>query len=166
MMQSNGIRPRRMLVPQQETSKESNMKPHSAIDAKKSKEDILQGHRLMAPFVSPRPPSLSLETIRRMHQLLHLQNGVRLSGINDAVASSGVKPEKVLAEVRRKVHFSTEKIATSQGAHDRMATRTDDLLSHMDSLALAEWNGMWEIKWILQQLPIEIGSIRIFKGWK
>ncbi|KAL2231960.1 UNVERIFIED_CONTAM: Serine/threonine-protein kinase MPS1 [Sesamum indicum] len=160
MMQSNGIKPRRMLVPQKETSKESNTKPHSAIDAKKSKEDILQGHRLMSSIreskttvsitgdnqedASITPPSEWGTTVNAHEENLPCNNqrdqpGLSIrSGVNDAVASSGVKPEKVLAEVRRKVHFSTEKIAKSHGAHDRMATRTDDLLSHMDSLALTE----------------------------
>ncbi|KAL0326235.1 UNVERIFIED_CONTAM: Serine/threonine-protein kinase MPS1 [Sesamum radiatum] len=165
-MQSNGIRPRRMLVPQQETSKESNMKPHSAIAAKKSKEDVLQGHRLMSSIreskttvsvtgdnqedASITPPSEWGTTVNAHEENFKPCNDQRdqpglsiRSRINDAVASSGVKPEKVLAEVRRKVHFSTEKIATSQGAHDRMATRTDDLLSHMDSLALAEME--WDV---------------------
>ncbi|KAK4391130.1 Serine/threonine-protein kinase MPS1 [Sesamum angolense] len=165
-MQSNGIRPRRMLVPQQETSKESNMKPHSAIAAKKSKEDVLQGHRLMSSIreskttvsvtgdnqedASITPPSEWGTTVNAHEENFKPCNDQRdqpglsiRSGINDAVASSGVKPEKVLAEVRRKVHFSTERIATSQGAHDRMATRTDDLLSHMDSLALAEME--WDV---------------------
>ncbi|KAK6114808.1 hypothetical protein DH2020_007077 [Rehmannia glutinosa] len=36
-MQSNGIRPRRFLVPQRETSKESNIRPHSTNDVKKVK---------------------------------------------------------------------------------------------------------------------------------
>ncbi|KAL0438046.1 UNVERIFIED_CONTAM: Serine/threonine-protein kinase MPS1 [Sesamum latifolium] len=166
MMQSNGIRPRRMLVPQQETSKESNMKPHSEIDAKKSKEDILQGNRLMGSIreskttisvtgdnqedASITPPSEWGTTVNAHEENFKPCNDQRdqpelsiRSGINDAVASSGVKPEKILAEVRRKVHFSTEKIATSQGAHDRMATRADDLLSHMDSLALAEME--WDV---------------------
>ncbi|XP_011097727.2 LOW QUALITY PROTEIN: uncharacterized protein LOC105176570 [Sesamum indicum] len=165
MMQLNGIKPRRMLVPQQETSKESNMKPHSAIDAKKSKEDIQQGHRLMGSIreskttvsitgdnqedASITPPSEWGTTVNAHEENLPCNNqrdqpGLSIrSGVNDAVASSGVKPEKVLAEVRRKVHFSTEKIAKSHGAHDRMATRTDDLLSHMDSLALTEME--WDV---------------------
>ncbi|KAL0314271.1 UNVERIFIED_CONTAM: Serine/threonine-protein kinase MPS1 [Sesamum angustifolium] len=142
-MQSNGIRPRRMLVPQQETSKESNMKPHSAIAAKKSKEDVLQGHRLMSSIRESKTTVSVTGDNQEDASITPPSEWVLLSGINDAVASSGVKPEKVLAEVRRKVHFSTEKIATSQGAHDRMATRTDDLLSHMDSLALAEME--WDV---------------------
>ncbi|KAI3464465.1 hypothetical protein Pfo_021128 [Paulownia fortunei] len=167
MMQSNGIRPRRFLVPQQETSKESNTKPHSTIDVKKSKEDIPQvGHKLRGSipqsktmvFVSGdnqedasiTPPSEWGTTANAREENFKPCNTQRdqpglstRSGIDDAVASSGVKPGNVLAEVQRKVHFSTENIATSCGADDRMATGIDDLLSHMDSLALTEME--WDV---------------------
>ncbi|PIN12989.1 serine/threonine and tyrosine kinase [Handroanthus impetiginosus] len=165
MMQSNGIRPRRFLVPGQETSKESNTKPCQALDAKKSKEEIPKSRRLRGSvpqskvMVSLRgetqedasltPPSECGTTVNtheakvKPYDTQGNQPGLSTrSGSNDAVVSSGGEPGNPPAEVQRKVHFSTENIATSRGADGRMATGTDDLLSHMDSLALTdmEWD--------------------------
>ncbi|KAG6388727.1 hypothetical protein SASPL_150159 [Salvia splendens] len=53
-------------------------------------------------------------------------------------ASLGPGHGNALQEIQRKVHFSSNAIATSCGADDQMATGTGDLLSHMDSLALTE----------------------------
>ncbi|KAK6114863.1 hypothetical protein DH2020_007132 [Rehmannia glutinosa] len=163
-MQSNGIRPRRFLVPQRETSKESNIRPHSTNDVKKSKEDILHGHRLRASIpqsnisggnqecASITPPSEWGSTVKAHEENFKPcntqgdQHGLSIrSEINDAVALAGVEPEpgNVAAEVQRKVHFSSENIATSRGADVRMATGTDDLLSHMNSLALTEME--WDV---------------------
>ncbi|KAL6525151.1 hypothetical protein OROMI_030744 [Orobanche minor] len=162
MLQSNGIRPKRFLVPQQETSKESNLKPHAANDVKKSKDDILQDRRLRGPIRQSKisggnhedssitPPSdwgTSVNTHEEYPKPLPTQrtqpgHSIR-SGINDAVATSCVEPGNAVAEVQRKVHFSHENIAISRGADDRMATGTDDLLSHMNSLALTETE--WDV---------------------
>ncbi|KAL3638785.1 hypothetical protein CASFOL_016692 [Castilleja foliolosa] len=145
MMQSNGIKPRRFLVPQQETAKESNPKPQTTNDAKKRKDDILQSRRLRGSI----PQS---KTIGDNHQdssitppsewgTTHINQPE--SRINDAVASAVAEPGNAVAEVQRKVHFSSENIAMPRGADDQMATGTDDLLSHMNSLALTETD--WDV---------------------
>ncbi|KAG8378314.1 hypothetical protein BUALT_Bualt08G0124500 [Buddleja alternifolia] len=142
MMQSNGIRPRRFLVPQRETSKESNVKPHSTIDVNRSKEEI------------PREWGVSVNTHEHNFKPYGTQKDQlglpTRSGSNDRVAASGVEPRNVLAGVQKKVQFSTQNDASSHdyeivndGAHDRMATGTDDLLSHMHSLALTEMQ--WDV---------------------
>ncbi|KAK6132376.1 hypothetical protein DH2020_033897 [Rehmannia glutinosa] len=124
-MQSNGIRPRRFLVPQRETSKESNIRPHSTNDVKKSKEDILHGHRLRGSI----PQS-------------------NISGGNQECASI-TPPSEWGSTV--KAHEENFKPCNTQeinmdfllGADVRMATGTDDLLSHMNSLALTEME--WDV---------------------
>lgn len=118
MMQSNGIGPRRFLVPQRETSKEPNTKPHSTIDAKKGKEDILQGHRSRSSIPQSKtmvivsgdnqedapitPPSEGVTTVNAHDENIKPFNTQRdqpeLStrpGANDAVASSGVIDDAV-----------------------------------------------------------------------
>ncbi|GER49218.1 kinase family protein [Striga asiatica] len=156
MMQTNGIKPRRFLVPQQESSKESNLEPQSTNVAKSSKDDILQGPRLRGSIpqskisgenheaASITPPSewgTTVNTNEENPKPFHIQRAqpglsVR-SGVNDAVAS-GVEPGNAVADVRRKVHFPSENIASSGGSDDQMATGIDDLLSHLYSLVLTE----------------------------
>ncbi|KAH6782727.1 putative protein kinase 1 [Perilla frutescens var. frutescens] len=157
-MQSNRIGPVRHSVPQRDTSKDSNQ---SRSDAKKCGEDILQRQRLRSSVpkskamvfvsgdnqddVSLTPPSEGVTTVNAHGVNIKPFDTQRDQPVlstrpqtNDAVASSGVGPGNVLGEVQRKVHFSSNTIATSRGADDQMATGTDDLLSHMDSLALTE----------------------------
>ncbi|KAL3641314.1 hypothetical protein CASFOL_016282 [Castilleja foliolosa] len=162
MMQSNGIKPRRFLVSQQEKAKESNPKPESSNDAKKSKDDIMQSRRVRRSVPQPKisgdnhedasitPPSewgTTVNTLEENPELVHThinKPGLSIrSEINDAVASAVAEPGNEVAEVQRKVHFSSENIATPLGADDRMATGTDDLLSHMNSLALTETE--WDV---------------------
>ncbi|GFQ02435.1 probable serine/threonine-protein kinase mps1 [Phtheirospermum japonicum] len=161
MMQSNGIKPRRFLVPQQETAKESNPKPQSTNDAKNSKE-VLQSRRLRGfnpqskiigenhEDASITPPSewgttvnTPIENPKPLRTQINQPGPSIRPGINDAVASAVAEPGNAVAEVQRKVHFSSENIGTPRGADDRMATGTDDLLSHMNSLALTETE--WEV---------------------
>ncbi|EYU22921.1 hypothetical protein MIMGU_mgv1a023135mg [Erythranthe guttata] len=155
MMQPNVIRPRRILVAQRGTSKESNVKPHSAIDVNKSKEDIPQSHKSRGTVPHSKssvfvrgenkddksntpPPELGATVNAREENFEPIKSQIDLPRLDDAVASSSVEPENVVDELQRKVDSSVENITTSRGADDRMATAIHDLLSHMDSLALTE----------------------------
>ncbi|GER37766.1 kinase family protein [Striga asiatica] len=157
MMQTNGIKPRRFLVPQKESSKESNLKHQSTNDIKKSKDTNWQGHKLrgsilqskisvdsheVASITLPSELGASVNTNEENPKPFHTQRtqpGLSIrSGANNAVTSGGFEPGNAVAEVQRNVHFANEKIASSHGSDDQMATGTDDLLSHMNSLALAE----------------------------
>ncbi|KAL7155950.1 hypothetical protein ABFS83_03G110500 [Erythranthe nasuta] len=155
MMQPNVIRPRRILVAQRGTSKESNIKPHSTIDVNKSKEDVPQSHKSRGTVPHSKsnvfvrgenkedktnaPPSESGATVNaREENFEPIKSQIDLPRLDDAVVSSSVERENVVDEVQRKVHSSVENSATSRGADDRMATAIHDLLSHMGSLALTE----------------------------
>ncbi|KAG6435971.1 hypothetical protein SASPL_100852 [Salvia splendens] len=132
-------KPRRNVVPQRETPKESSIKPQSIFESKKCKEDILQSRRIQSrrcannDDVSITPPSEGATTLDA-----HDIDQRTRPQINDAVASLRPGHGNAQGEVQRKVHFSRNAIATSRGADDQMATGTGDLLSHMDSLALTE----------------------------
>ncbi|KAL1533670.1 dual-specificity kinase [Salvia divinorum] len=120
-------RPVRNVVHQRETPKESSIRPRSILDSKKCKEDILQNG---VTTVDAHDVNMKLINTQR--------DQPTKPKINDAVASLGPGPGNALGEIQRKVHFSSNAIATSCGADDQMATGTGDLLSHMDSLALTE----------------------------
>ncbi|KAK4493189.1 hypothetical protein RD792_017952 [Penstemon davidsonii] len=159
-MQSNVLKPRRCVFPRRETSKDSNLKPHSVVDVEKSKEDIPQDQRLRGSSsqsknvvsltvqnqedASITPPSEWGSTVNTheesiLYKAQRDQPGLSTRcGSNNAVASSCYEPENVPAEVQKKVYFASECNVTSRGADDRMATGMDDLLSHMGSLALTE----------------------------
>ncbi|XP_051139045.1 serine/threonine-protein kinase MPS1 isoform X2 [Andrographis paniculata] len=127
MMQSNGIKPRRAVVPQRGTPKGSNHVPTND----QSKEDAPPGDRLRvseqqsktaAPATgynqedaSITPPSEWGSTVNAQNKSIAQRDQSRLhitSGVNDAVTSLGAEPRAAVAEVQRKVHFSSEKLAT------------------------------------------------------
>ncbi|PIN00063.1 hypothetical protein CDL12_27434 [Handroanthus impetiginosus] len=133
-MQSNGIRPRRCLVPHREASKDSNTKPYVTFDAKNRKEDVSQAHGLrvsgsqsinMASVAGENPEDASMSlpselgstrnTLEENFKLLNAQRdqpGISArSGSNDIVV---VETGNVLAELQKKVHFTTENNATSR----------------------------------------------------
>ncbi|CAA0827868.1 putative protein kinase 1 [Striga hermonthica] len=149
MMQTNGIKPRRFLVPQQESSKESNLKPQSTNVVKRSTDDTLQGPRLRGSIpqskisgenheaASITPPSewgTIVNTNEENPKAFHIQRaqpGLSIrSGVNDAVAS-GVEPGNAVADVRRKVHFPNENIAPSR------EVEWDDAGNQVDTSAAA-----------------------------
>lgn len=128
-------RARRNVVPQRETPKESSIKPQSRFDSTKCKEDILQSQRLRSTVpksnamvyvsgynhddVPITPPSEGVTTVDA-HDVNIMPLDTRRDQpirpqINDAVASSGPGPGNALGEVHRKVHFSSDAIATSRG---------------------------------------------------
>ncbi|KAK6132377.1 hypothetical protein DH2020_033868 [Rehmannia glutinosa] len=141
-MQSNGIRPRRFLVPQRETSKESNIRPHSTNDVKKSKEDILHGHRLRASIpqsnisggnqecASITPPSEWGSTVKAHEENFKPCNTQEIN-------------MDFLLGVSSRLQFMVATANCLCRADVRMATGTDDLLSHMNSLALTEME--WDV---------------------
>lgn len=112
-MQSNSIGPIRFAVTQRGTSKESNVKPHSTIDAEKRREGNLQGHGLSSSIPQSKttlsvcgenqedapitPPSEGVTVVNAHYENIKTFNTQRdqpglstKAGVNDAVASSGV----------------------------------------------------------------------------
>ncbi|KAL2467512.1 putative protein kinase 1 [Forsythia ovata] len=162
--QSNSVRPRRLMVPQRGTSKESNLNPHPVFDAKKSNEEISPSHRLMdttsqskkvvsvsgdtqedAPISPPSEWGSTINTHEGNFKPCNDHGDQHQpfpgSRSNNTVAPLVIEPEHVpLSEVQKKVRFASENYARTQGADERMATGMDDLLSYMDSLALTEMN--------------------------
>ncbi|XP_075518994.1 serine/threonine-protein kinase MPS1-like isoform X2 [Primulina tabacum] len=136
MLQPNGNQPRRLLLPQRETSKKSILKP-STIYAKKGKEEIAQGDRPSGSIpksiigvsvagdnqenASITPPSQwgsSLNTQDENFKPCNFQrdqSGISLmSGSRVAIASSDAESGCIpVAEVQKKVHFSSRNNATS-----------------------------------------------------
>lgn len=128
-MQSNAIGPRRTLVPHREISKDSNIKPHLTFDAKNSKEDVPQGHRLRFSVShsknmvtvtgenqedgSMSPPSEWGSTVNTLEKDLRDQPGDSAGSANNDIVA--VETGNVLAEVQKKVHFATDNDATSHG---------------------------------------------------
>ncbi|XP_042034262.1 serine/threonine-protein kinase MPS1-like [Salvia splendens] len=139
-------RPVRNVVPQRETPKESSIRPQSILDSKKCKGDILQSRRMQSlrcsnnDDVPTTPPSDRITTVDAQDANMKLFNTQRDEPTRPQreEASLGPGHGNALQEIQRKVHFSSNAIATSCGADDQMATGTGDLLSHMDSLALTE----------------------------
>lgn len=132
-MQSVGIGPRRTVVPRRDPPKQPNLNTQSVSNAKNCKKDNLQTQRLRSSvpksedmvFVSGdnqedsiTPPSEGVTTVNAHDVNIKPFNIQRdppaLSStpqINDKVASLGVGP----GNVQRKVHFSSDAIATSRG---------------------------------------------------
>ncbi|XP_022894785.1 probable serine/threonine-protein kinase mps1 isoform X2 [Olea europaea var. sylvestris] len=151
-LQSNSIRPRRLVVPQRGTSKESNLNPHLTFDAKKSNEEILLNHGLMDSTSQSKkvisfatdaqedaatsPPSECGSTINTQEGNFkpcndqgdqpQLFSGSRS---NNTIASSlVVEPEHVpLSEVQKKVHFVSENYAGTQETIWDASNRVDPL---------------------------------------
>ncbi|XP_073024657.1 serine/threonine-protein kinase MPS1-like isoform X1 [Primulina eburnea] len=136
MLQPSGNQPRRLLLPQRETSKKSILKP-STIYAKKGKEEIAQGDRPSSSIpksiigvsvagdnqenASITPPSQwgsSLNTQDENFKPCNFQRdqpGISLmSGSRVAIASSDAESGCIpVADVQKKVHFSSGNNATS-----------------------------------------------------
>lgn len=135
VMPSTGIKPRRFVVPQQETSKKSSTKPYKTFDAKHTKEDIQQGHRLTVSISKSKtmasvngenqedasftPASGWGSTVTTVEENFEPFDARRYqpelstrSENTDKVASDN---GNVLTEVQKKVHFSIEDNATFRG---------------------------------------------------
>ncbi|XP_057795838.1 serine/threonine-protein kinase MPS1 isoform X2 [Salvia miltiorrhiza] len=140
-------RPRRNVVPQREPPKESSIKPQSRFDSVKCKEDILQSQGLRSSVpkpkpmlygsaynhdnvpITPSPPSEGFTTVDPHDVNIKLFNTQRdqptRPQINDAVASLEPGPGNALGEVQRKVHFSSDAIATSLETETGMGNQVD-----------------------------------------
>ncbi|GFS41776.1 putative protein kinase 1 [Actinidia rufa] len=164
MMQSNTIKPRRSVVPQRETSKGSASDLGPAVDLKKSQDEVFRSHdsrigdcfsqtQNVVPVVlenqadaSITPPSMS-GTITNTYEDISKPFGVQRDQSRSfadnrnsvGVASALVQSRHVpLVDGQKKVQFSLGNNARSQGADNQMATGTDNILSHISSLALTE----------------------------
>ncbi|KAL6984425.1 dual-specificity kinase [Sarracenia purpurea var. burkii] len=178
-MQLNNTRPKRTVVPQRETSKSSASNLGSTVDLKKTQDEVLgsEGYGVgdcVAQSVNPVPvvnecqidtsitlpslPSTFTNTYEESNKLFDAQQDQSRSfgddKNNDVVTSLLVESQQVpLVADRKKVQFSLGNNATSQGADKRMAIGTDNLLSHIDSLALTE------MEWDLSNQPGAVTAI-------
>ncbi|XP_073146728.1 serine/threonine-protein kinase MPS1 [Henckelia pumila] len=137
MLQPSGNQPRRLLVPQRETSKKSILKPSSTIYAKKGKEEVAQGDRPSGSIpksktgvsvagdnqedASITPPSQWGASLNMQDEnfkpcnFQRDQSGISVtSGSRVAIASSDAEyGHAPVADVQKKVHFSSGNNATS-----------------------------------------------------
>ncbi|XP_073063215.1 serine/threonine-protein kinase MPS1-like isoform X1 [Primulina eburnea] len=137
MLQPSGNQPRRLLVPQRETSKKSILKPSSTIYAKKGKEEIEQGDRpsgsipksqIGVSVTGDNQEDASITPTSQWGSSSNVQeenfkpcnfqkdrSGFSLRpGSRVAIASSDAEYGQVpVADVQKKVHFSCGNNATS-----------------------------------------------------
>ncbi|CAL5333326.1 unnamed protein product [Camellia sinensis] len=163
-MQSNNLRPRRLLVPQRETSKITTSNPGPALDLMKTQDELFGSQCLRdgdynsqavntVPVVNENQvdssitPPLMTGTVTNTHEEsikpFDVQRDQPRSFVdyksNDIDASSLVEPQHVpLVDSQKKIQFSLGNNGRPCGADDQMATETDNLLSYMGSLALTE----------------------------
>ncbi|KAK9270168.1 hypothetical protein L1049_025744 [Liquidambar formosana] len=168
-MQSNNIKPRRMLVPQRETSKSTPSNLGLTLDTKKTQDvvSLSEGHAVKDLIVGMKnsvsvvretqedplitPPSISgtiTNTYDESFDPFNVQSDQpkpSTSCKNDnAVCLSQVESQHVpVVDNQKKVQFSLDNNASSHGADDRMATGMDNLSSHLSSLALTEME--WDV---------------------
>ncbi|KAJ7965615.1 Kinase family protein [Quillaja saponaria] len=170
-MQSNSIRPRRMLVPQSEVSKSSTLNVGSGVDTNKSQNVISlscrQGEKESAAQVKNpasavgqsqedatiTPPLISgtlTKTFDEGFNPFYAQehHPKAVSDCKDKIIMPSLHVESQNIDSQKKAQFSTGNNATSRGANDRMATGLENLSSHMSSLALTEmeWVGNTQVE--------------------
>nr|GMD81904.1 serine/threonine-protein kinase mph1 isoform X1 [Ipomoea batatas] len=164
-IQSNNIRPRRQLLPRREVSNSSTKSVDPMCDMKKAHDDILASHRLQGCISQPKniasvvrethedesvtPPSDWNSTVNTHEQDFRSMNAQRdqirsFEGCQSNITLESTVARSVdipLVEGQKKVHYAADYNSRSQGADGQMATQRDDLLSHMNSLALTgtEW---------------------------
>ncbi|KZV42819.1 serine/threonine-protein kinase mph1 [Dorcoceras hygrometricum] len=177
MLQSSGNQPRRLLVPQRETSKKSILKPSSTTYAKRGKEEIVQGDRPSGSIpkseigvsvagdnqedASITPPSQwgsSLNTQDENFKPCNFQgdqSGISRSGSRVAIASSDAEFGCVpVADVQKKVHFSSGNNATCEMEWDAG--------DHVDSSAAV--SEVWRHQ-NFQRMEVDINSLKSESGF-
>ncbi|TYI28549.1 hypothetical protein ES332_A05G252100v1 [Gossypium tomentosum] len=158
-IQTNGIMPRRMVVPQRAASR--NMGANN--DTNKSqdygslshgqlvKDKINAGESQEDAFITP--PSITGTTTKTIDENFNpfdvdrdQHKEVDAKKENNPIPLQDVQSQN--ADGERKVQFLTGHIAVSQGADDGMATGLENLSSHMRSLALTEmeWNTVNQVE--------------------
>ncbi|MBA0720899.1 hypothetical protein Golax_008497 [Gossypium laxum] len=160
-IQTNGIMPRRMVVPQRAASR--NMGAYN--DTNKSqdcgslshgqlvKNKINAGESQEDAFITP--PSITGTTTKTFDENFNpfdvdqdqdQDKEVDAKKENNPIPLQDVQSQN--ADGQRKVQFLTGHNAVSQGADDGMATGLENLSSHMGSLALTEmeWNTVNQVE--------------------
>ncbi|XP_022141543.1 serine/threonine-protein kinase MPS1 isoform X2 [Momordica charantia] len=149
--QSNSIRPRRLLVPQREVSRnprsqsgvEENVKEHENVV-----KDLIEQTKSTMTIIgetqdeSITPPSISGLMTKSFDGSFppdaHRDEPVRGAGCQSRKASSTLNTGSQHVDGQKMVRFSITSNKISQGAHDLMASGLENLSSHMGSLALTE----------------------------
>ncbi|KAF3445706.1 hypothetical protein FNV43_RR10882 [Rhamnella rubrinervis] len=160
-LQSNGIRPRRSVVPQREVCRSSVSRVGSLVDTKKSREVVSTSQDLVVKDsdmqlkdmatvaketqedASVTPPSLSGTITKNFGENINpfdmhkdqIKSNIDCNGSN---RMSLLHSESQPIDVQKKVQFAIARSANSQGADDLMAIGLQNLSSHMGSLALTE----------------------------
>ncbi|KAI9107066.1 hypothetical protein K1719_022594 [Acacia pycnantha] len=158
-VQSN-IRPRRMMVPQHEVSRNSTLKVGPNVDDKKSQEISSSkvqsemescAHRNSTTSmiregqedVSITPTSVSGSCYNELDKGCNPLNAQDChlnvtTNCKDKVVTHSLPVESQNVDGQKKVQFSVGNNTTAQGADDGKATELENLSSHMGSLALTE----------------------------
>ncbi|XP_048226874.1 serine/threonine-protein kinase MPS1 isoform X2 [Ricinus communis] len=163
-MQTNSLMPRRILVPQRDTSQTSAassdvypkkfhdvINPSSQVQSRKdssstimhTKNPVIAVVRETPEDASITPPPISATTITKTFgESFNVQRDQSKSAIeckeNNPIPASFSHVESQHVDSKRKVQFSIANNATSQGADHQMATGLENLSSYMSSLALTE----------------------------
>ncbi|KAH7843619.1 hypothetical protein Vadar_018830 [Vaccinium darrowii] len=162
-MQSNNVRPRRVWVPQRETTKSSASNLGPTEGPRKTEQEV-PGNDSITQTVNTGPVlcETQLDASVTLPSICGTNTNTCEVGIkpfdekrdhprnfaddksNETVTSLLVESQHVpIVDGQKKVQFSFGSNSRSRGADDLMASGTDSLLSHMGSLALAEmiWDG-------------------------
>ncbi|KAF8404157.1 hypothetical protein HHK36_009037 [Tetracentron sinense] len=169
MVQSTSIRPRRILVPQGEQSENSGCDGCLTVDTQKSQnvlsskqantvQDLIEPRKSVAAVVGETPEDSSIilpssrgkitqsydENLNPFELQKDQTNPVVDPKIDDVISSSCVVSQHMpVVDSQKKVQLSLGSNAITQRANERMATRMDNLSSHMSCLSLAEME--WDV---------------------
>ncbi|XP_023520413.1 protein kinase 3 isoform X1 [Cucurbita pepo subsp. pepo] len=157
--QTNSIRPRRLLVPQREVSRNPRSQAGLAENVKEPENEVSlsQNHAVKdlieqtkstmtiigeTPDESVTPPSISGLMTKSFDGSFapdaHRDELVHGAGCQSRNVSSALNAGSQHVDGQKMVRFSVNSNKTSQGAHDLMACGVENLSSHMGSLALTE----------------------------
>ncbi|EPS73139.1 hypothetical protein M569_01617, partial [Genlisea aurea] len=154
MIQPNGIQPRRFLAAQRETSKQASSKPRPIFS--KTRNDVPQVQNL-----TESKPTFSVSSDK--------QDQMCITPAADNVPSTCQEDQPGFGLMYKN---NDAPLSFRAGATDQMAAWTDDLSSHIDSLALTEKD------WVVNNevdvgnpdeggnLPVEVDSSIISEGGK
>ncbi|KAL4335393.1 hypothetical protein GQ457_07G023210 [Hibiscus cannabinus] len=152
---TNGIMPRRMVVPQRASSRNMGVN----CDSNKSQDSVsLSNDQLFKEKINARESqedafSITGTTTKTFDENFNpfdvdrgQHKAVDAKKENNLIPSQDV--QSLTVDGQKKVHFLTGHNAVSQGADDGMATGLENLSSHMDSLALTEmeWNAVNQVE--------------------
>ncbi|KAK3019763.1 hypothetical protein RJ639_003750 [Escallonia herrerae] len=146
-MQSNSIRPRRLVGPQRETSKWSNSNVGAVVETKKMQDEISVSQRVR-DYVMQTKSIVSVVTETQEDGLITCEEHLKhFDARKDQPLATGGKNNDTVSSSFVEYEYAP----VVDWANDRMAIGTDYLPSHMGSLALTEME--WDLSNQVEALP-------------